>query len=462
MFTYFAGRYLGIDSTCEIRNIKGHAITSATKNDGHFTCDNECYNKIYDMIEKTVEANMMSVHTDCPTIERFAWQEPNHLMAPSIMYMKDVKKLWTKFLNDMRVSQHDKEDFFFDYQGNKIFPGDGLMPSQAPCYIPNVIPVPGMGSFYDIIPWGSTCILGTYWSYIFYGDVEIIQQNYECGIRYLNFLKTKVNENGFINHGLGDWGNPKNELARENIETAFLFADAITLSKFAAILGKKDDEQKLNEFAESVRQNYNDKLLVRHEKGFLCYKCFDHQNDVFLTQASQALPLYWGLVPEGKEKEIADALKFTLKRDGSFICGEIGLPYVIQCAKKYGMNDIICDFILKKNHPSYYAFILDGETTLGEYWEKNPRSHCHDMMGHIIEWYYNGIAGIIPLKAGFKKVLIKPYLPVDMNEFECTYHSVNGKILVRAKRVKDEVELYVDVPKEIECIVDKSNLIQSK
>ena len=25
---------------------------------------------------------MVSVHTDCPTIERFAWQEPNHLMAP--------------------------------------------------------------------------------------------------------------------------------------------------------------------------------------------------------------------------------------------------------------------------------------------------------------------------------------------------------------------------------------------
>lgn len=36
---------------------------------------------------------MVSVHTDCPTIERFAWQEPNNLMAPSIMYMKDSRKL---------------------------------------------------------------------------------------------------------------------------------------------------------------------------------------------------------------------------------------------------------------------------------------------------------------------------------------------------------------------------------
>ena len=55
------------------------------------------------------------------------------------------------------------------------------MPSQCPCYIPNVLPVPGMGSFYDIIPWGSTCILGTYWHYLFYGDRKIIEDNYEAG-----------------------------------------------------------------------------------------------------------------------------------------------------------------------------------------------------------------------------------------------------------------------------------------
>lgn len=41
---------------------------------------------------------MVSIHTDCPTIERFAWQEPNHLMAPSIMYMKDGPEIMGKVL----------------------------------------------------------------------------------------------------------------------------------------------------------------------------------------------------------------------------------------------------------------------------------------------------------------------------------------------------------------------------
>ena len=49
------------------------------------------------------------------------------------------------------------------------------------------------------------------------------------------------------------------------------------------------------------------------------------------------------------------------------------------------------------------------------------------MMGHIIEWYYNGLAGIRPLEPGFGRIEIAPYLP-DMNEFTCSYNSVKGKL----------------------------------
>lgn len=156
-----------------------------------------------------------------------------------------IKKSVIWDLLDMRMQQHTADDYFYDYDGNKFYPGDGLMPGQAPCYIPNAIPVPGMGSFYDIIPWGSTCILGTYWHYIFYGDKKIIEDNYDAGMRYFKYLQTKVTEEGFINHGLGDWGNPRNELVRENIETAFFYADAKVLATFAKILGKEADKEHL-------------------------------------------------------------------------------------------------------------------------------------------------------------------------------------------------------------------------
>ena len=464
-FTYFAGRYVAVEKpeNCEMRNLTAHAISSAYETDGTFTCDDKRYEQIYSLVEKAVEANMVSVHTDCPTIERFAWQEPNHLMAPSIMYMKNGRKLWEKFLLDMRTAQHTAEDYFHDFEGNKVYPGEGLMPSQCPCYIPNVLPVPGMGSFYDIIGWGSTCILGTYWHYMFYGDKKIIEDNYDAGMRYLEHLKTKVTEEGFINHGLGDWGNPKNELARENIETAFLYADTITFAKFAEILGKIEDKKELEAYAEQVKKNYNEKLLVwNSEKEYWCYRAWDHEDELFTTQAVEALPLYWGLVPEDKEADVVKAFRDTLETEGAFVSGEIGLPYVIQTARKYQMNDLICQFILRKEQPSYYAFVLDGETTLGEYWESNPRSHCHDMMGHIVEWYYNGIAGIQGIEPGFKKIKICPYLPESMHEFKCTYRSAAGEISVQVKEEQDGLVLQVKVPKGVEYQIDTTNLESSR
>lgn len=455
-FAYFAGRYFAVEGMAEgteLRNFYGDAISSAWQTDGTFHCDDERYNRIYDLIEKTVEANMLSVHTDCPTIERFAWQEPNHLMAPSIMYMKRSDKLWNKFLKDMRTDQLTSEDSFSDGHGGRYYPGEGLVPSQCPCYIPNVLPVPGMGSFYDIIPWGSTIILGAYWHYMFYGDKKIIEDNYEAGKKYLVHESSMRNEDGFLNHGLGDWGHPENHLVRENIETAFLFADTKTMKLFAEVLGKEKDAEAFGKLEEEIKENYNEKLLIQHpEKGYWCYKAWDHQDEIFMTQATEALPLYWGLVPEEKEADVVKAFYDTLKEKDALVSGEVGLPYVIQTARKYGRNDLICQFITKTQHPSYYAFVLDGETTLGEYWETNPRSHCHDMMGHIIEWFYNGLAGIQPLEPGFKKVKIQPYLPVGMNELECSYQSAQGLIWVKAVRKDGKIEMDISVPEGVEIL----------
>ncbi|NSL05702.1 family 78 glycoside hydrolase catalytic domain [Blautia glucerasea] len=460
-FTYFAGRYFAVEKSSEaveVNDITGEAISSAWKTNGTFQCDDSRYVQIYDLVEKAVEANMVSVHTDCPTLERFAWQEPNHLMAPSIMYMKDGRKLWEKFFMDMRTDQLTENDYFMDLEGNRFYPGAGLIPSQAPCYVHNVLPVPGMGSFFDIIPWGSSGILGVKWHYLFYGDKQVIADNYEMGKKYLEHLKTKQNAEGFLNYGLGDWGNPDNQLARENVETAFLYADAITLAEFAEILGEKEDEVQLRQFAEEIKENYNQRLLVQDEKGKWCYRSFEHTEKLVITQACEALPLYWGMVPEDKVSDVAEAFRQTFLENRAFASGEVGLPYIIQTASRYGMNDLICSFIMKPEHPSYYAFVKEGLTTLGEYWEENPRSHCHDMMGHIIEWYYNGLAGIKPLEPGFKKVLIKPYLPESMNYMKCRYESVSGMIQVILTRKDGRVEVETDIAEGISFEIDCSNL----
>ena len=185
---------------------------------------------------------------------------------------------------------------------------------------------------------------------------------------------------------------------------------------------------------------------------------FDHPDEFFITQAAEALPLYWGMVPEEHRDGVVKAFRHALEMKGAFVSGEVGLPYVIQTARENDMNDLIAEFITKTEHPSYYAFVLDGETTIGEYWESNPRSHCHDMMGHIIEWYYNGIAGIQPLTPGFGKVLIKPYLPDSISSFDCSYETPHGVISVAARRSEDVTELTIKIPDTIYWDIDNSGI----
>ena len=477
-FTYFAGRYIAVEGAAGedgsdksgeggvcIRDIRAHYITSDSKDNGWFGCDDKRLEQIYNLVYHAVESNLLSVHTDCPTIERYAWQEPNHLMGPAIMYMKDVRVLWDKILLDLRSDQLTAEDWFYGMDGSKFYPGEGLLPSQAPCYEPNnVQTTPGLGNFYDIIPWGSTGILAVRWHYLFYGDKKIIEDNYESGKKYLNYLKAKVTDEGFICHGLGDWGSPdKSALCRENVETVFLYADAMALAEFAGILGRPGEQKAFLAYAKEIKDNYNQKLLVKHPtEGFWCYRAFDHPDEVFMSQACEAMPLYFGMVPEDKKEDVQRAFAYVMRRDHTFVSGEVGLPYIIQTMAACGMHDEITDFILREQHPSYYAFVLAGETTLGEYWEDNPRSHNHDMMGHIVEWYYNGIAGITPVKPGFKEICIKPYLPKTAAHFHCKYKSVSGTIEVRVQETSDKIVVEATVPASIAYEVDDSLLKRRK
>lgn len=135
-----------------------------------------------------------------------------------------------------------------------------------------------------------------------------------------------------------------------------------------------------------VLKTCNEMLLQKDEEGHCAYRCYGQKDSFVMSQACEAMPIYWHMVPA------------------------------------YAQKDIAC------------AFVKEGETTLGEYWKKNPRSHCHDMMGSIIEWYSTGIAGIEIRKPGLKEISIHPYMPESMNSFDCSYETSYGTIEVHDRR----------------------------
>ncbi len=425
----------------QILEFKSYFVTSSAEDCGSFQCSDERLNKIYHMILKAIESNINHSHTDCPTIEKLGWLEPDHLMARAVMYNKDVDMLWTKIAMDMRDAQYADGELDLD---NGAFPHEyksGLVPSIAPRYAKFITDC-REGSFWDIIPWGSSIILAAYEQYLFYGNRKVLEDNYESAKKYIAYLTEqyeaynrlygKCGEERFICAGLGDWGIEQNKgWGRENIETAFYFHDLLMMAEISEIL-KKGDEKTFAEQADKVKSLYNSSLLVIEKDVY--YR--DYQSGR-LSQANQAIPLCFGLVPEEHISHVRNTL-IKLCEGRHLECGEIGLVYILRALAESGRNDIIYHMILKDTHPSYLRFVNMGETTLPEFWRDDARSRNHDMMGHIMEWFFAEVAGI-KSSDGFKTVRIKPACAELINEFECIYKGIRGEIKV--KRVKGSLQI---------------------
>ena len=68
------------------------------------------------------------------------------------------------------------------------------------------------------------------------------------------------------------------------------------------------------------------------------------------------------------------------------------------------------------------------------------------------------MAGIQPLEPGFRKVLIRPYLPESVRELKCSYQSASGLIEVSMERVDGKTDLQIQAAPGIETVVDRSFL----
>lgn len=420
----------------QILEFKSFFATSSAEDTGKFQCSDENYNKIYSLILKAIESNLNHLHTDCPTIEKLGWLEPNHLMAHAVMYNKNVDTLWSKIAMDMRDSQYKESEFDMDVSDFKHEYKDGLIPSIAPRYARFTRDC-GEGSFWDIIPWGSSIVLAAYEQYKFYNNRMILEENYESAKKYVEYLTKqysdynrlyhKNGEERFICCGLGDWGIEQNKgCSRENLETAFYYHDLRTMAEISQILEKHDENEYIRQ-AEQVRKNYNRALLVREEDRAY-YRSYDNGG---ILQANQAVPLCFGLVPEDCI-ELVESELVSLCTDSHLKCGEIGLVYILRALSAMGEHEKIHEMIMKEEHPSYLRFVKQNETTLPEFWRDDARSRNHDMMGHIMEWFFTEVAGV-KSEDGFRTVQIAPKCQKFINEFICEFDSIRGKISVHYK-----------------------------
>ena len=434
LFTYYGFRYLQVENAVPdgednpnnlptLTSIKTLHTRNSADRVGAFSCSNDLFNRIYKLIDWAIKSNMASVITDCPHREKLGWLEQDHLMGASIRYNYNIHLLFKKIIRDMQEAQLD----------------NGLIPDIAPEY-----PV-FTGGFRDSPEWGSAFIILPWYLYQWYGDQEPLKENYYDMKRYVSYLQNTA-ENNIVSHGLGDWYDigpkPPSRAQLTPISltaTAMYYYDISILEKAATLLGKDDDIQTYHQLAASVKQAFNERF-------------FNHETKQYATgsQTANAMALYMDLVEPAFRQQVLEKLVANIRARGNRLtAGDIGFRYLMRVLQKGGCSDVIFDMNSRTDVPGYGFQLSRGATALTESWQAYRNvSNNHLMLGHIMEWFYSGLAGIqIDLSAsGYDKIIIKPAIVGDITRVKGAYESVFGRIVSSWQLEEGKLHLNVTIP----------------
>jgi hypothetical protein len=447
-FSFTSARYIQVEGVAVepdqglpvVHSVWGRHVSSAARRLGSMTTDQDDVNALINMCQWSISSNLFSYHTDCPQIEKFAWLEVTHLLAPATQYMRDMESLYSKILADIADAQEP----------------DGLVPTMAPemRYM--------CGPLHDTITWGGAIALLPELLKRYYGSTHTFSKMYGPCTRYLDYLRTKERQGGLIEHGLGDWGV---DIAygnhQANIETAIYYQCLRNTELMAHTLGHAADASKYHAWAERIYHAYNTHLLVAPNtdpaRPHAFYTSLDNPAARDCTAVAQAMALQFGLVPPQHTADVQRAFLSSFSSssagDGQPLlrAGSIGLKHVLDTLSDLDRPDLVLACLVRREqHPSYGRFLRRGETTLPEFWQDECRSKCHDMLASVLGWCYAAVLGVRAAEDGYRSWTVRPPLGGGASGFgrvegcvECPY----GRIEVRFEREgREKARLRVRVP----------------
>ncbi|KHJ39304.1 bacterial alpha-L-rhamnosidase [Pedobacter glucosidilyticus] len=441
-FTYYGFRYLQVKGAApkgtntalpQLLALKGLHIRNAASRVGNFTSSNTLFNQTNTLIDWAIKSNMMSVFTDCPHREKLGWLEQSHLMISSVMYNYDVATLASKVVDDIISSQLE----------------DGLIPEIAPEYVKFTW---GGDMFRDSPEWGSTGIILPWYLYKWYGNTQVLEKAYPSMQRYITYLKSKA-DGHILKQGLGDWydiGPKRPGISQQTPKgltgTAIYYYDLSILQKIALLLGKPDDAKQYQELAKEVKTAFNQTFFNPETKQYATG-----------SQTANAMALYMNLVEEPNRAAVLENLIQDIKsRNNALTAGDIGYRYVLRVLEEAGRSDVIFDMNSRSDVPGYGYQLAKGATALTESWQALPDvSNNHFMLGHLMEWFYSGLAGIRQEEesVAFNKIKIYPVVVGDVTSAEAAYESSYGLIKSSWKKNPQNFQLQVDIPANTTALV---------
>ncbi|HPJ20758.1 MAG TPA: family 78 glycoside hydrolase catalytic domain [Clostridia bacterium] len=428
-FVYHGFQYAEITGCTEKPEVEALMINTDMERHGWFECSDETLNALYKASNQSIISNFHGLPTDDPHREKNAWTGDISLSAEQILFNFDSAPMLRKWLGDIRDSQKP----------------DGS--------IPCVVPSTGWGYNWGNGPdWSSALTLIPWYIYIFSGDTEVLEENYDAICRHFAFMDSMA-EDGIVSYGIGDWCPPFEGRALmismssfkcpvEVTDTAYYYNTAKTIEKIATVLGNNEDSRLYSDKAEKIKKDFR-----RH---FIDEKTGDVLGD---CQTSIACAIYQGLMDDSEKPALLRKLMAMIEEnDFHQDTGILGNKYLHNTLGEHGLMDLSLRMINNPTYPSFRNWIDRGATTLWECWN-GEGSRNHHMFSDFIAVFFRYLAGISPdeEKAGFKVIDMVPQVKCGLEWVRASHESVHGRISVAWRRGNGETVFDIEIPKGCEA-----------
>lgn len=393
---------------------------------GQFECSNELLNRIHRTCLNTFRSNLLGVQSDCPGREKFGYGGDIVATSDALIYAFDMAAFYRKTVWDFADAARANGGF------TETAPFLGIADASV-------------GGEAGPVGWGTVHPLLLAELYQYYGERDLIEEQYEAAKRWVELLRSVALDH-LLDNGLGD----HETLAPKELPvsgTAFYYLNVSLLARFAEILGKDCDAQKYHALANEIRAAFNAKF-------------FDAATGKYGigTQANQAFSLHLGLAPEANRHAALEALVHDVDEHGGHVTtGIFGTKYMLDALSRLGRADVAARVVMAPGFPGWAHMLENGATTLWEHWEfsDNTFSHNHPMFGSVNEWLFSAVLGIRPADdaIGFDTAIVAPRVVEDVQWARGTYESIRGAISVEWKKEEGAFSVAVVVPPGMVAVV---------
>ena len=424
-FTYHGFRYVlvsGITAEQATAELLTYLeMGSDIKQAGVFTCSNETVNRIQEATVRSDTSNFFYFPTDCPQREKNGWTADASLSAEQVLLNLSPVNSYKEWMRNIYKSISDKGQ------------------------LPGIIPTTGWGYHWGNGPaWDNVIVYIPYYTYKYCGDRQILEELAVPLMRYLNYLFARLDDNGLMKIGLGDWCQVG--LVEDKFKTPLAVTDTILTcdiaEKAAFIYGELRMEPQ-RQFALSLaertraafRENLIDKDSLTVEAG---------------TQTGQAMALFYGMFTEEEKVRALEVLVgYIHDADDHFDTGVLGGRVIYRVLAENGYAELAYKMITRPDYPSYGNWISRGATTLWEaFYPENGRilSLNHHFWGDVSAWFYIYLAGlrINPTCRDISEVDIKPCFIDSLSEVSACHDMPDGKISVSWSRKMNGINLAIE------------------